>query len=1647
MTKENQILIELLDGVSKWSDIKNKLEQFNTTQTETTSKKTLAGKIFEYFCKYYFQTDPEKIDLYTDVWLYEEIPLNIRKKLNLPSIDHGIDILLKDIDSGYHAVQCKFKNDELKSLSWSGDKIANVFALGTNCQKIIVFSNVADVTKVAKAFGDKYEQILNDTLLELDENAFNRILSIAKGNQLPSIEKFKPRDHQKIAIEKVVTHFKNESRGQLILPCGAGKTLTALWIKEGLKPKTTLVLVPSLALLRQIKTDWARQKNTSFRPLYVCSEKDINKGDDSAVTHSYEIQGPVTTDYKKVRAFLEKEGDKIIFSTYQSIEVVSIASLQIPNFEFGLIICDEAHRTAGSTKKNTFTIVHDNDKLRASKRLYMTATPKVASTSLKTKLGDEYELLCDMSNPTVFGEEAYRMSFGEAIHKKILVDYKIIGIGVTDKEVKKYIEEREFIGQITAEDLAHNFALELVMNKYKAFHGLTFHSKVILAQEFASRHSRFFESIYSESVNGKQSTTYRKKVLDEFKNSAKGIVSNARCLTEGVDVPTIDLIYFCDPKTSKIDIVQASGRALRKDPKGSKKRGYIVIPIFHHIEENLEDEIKRKPIFNYLIQVVRAMCDQDERLEAEINDIASRKGKRSNSRLLIDFKDNEIEKIIKLEGLEKKLQNVLFDEIIEKTKDFWQVMFMQLVDYQKEFQHLEVSRKENPQLCNWIYEQRRQNRAKKLNLLKRNKLDSIGFDWKSEEFREDTDYDDIWWDSYIKLVAYYKEHGNSDIPARYKKDKPLGTWVVAQRAKRRKNELNQDRIDLLDELDFSWDAKVKIFDQFCQKLIEFKQKYGHTNVPTISADFPKLGKWTNKYRSIINNGELQPNGSIKYSGSSLSKKQLERLESLGFKNSVRKTRWEDYYNDLKEFYDNHGHSRPIQSEEPQLYYWVYKNRKNQEDLTDEQTKLLEALDFDFSFDSKYSRSGSTQNWMERLTQLKLFKDENENFDITPENEVFEGLYDWLVYQRRLFNNETLDAEKFKKLKSIGLDFDTDFLSFTEQEWEKKFEAVKELYNNTGSFFISSTDIDNRPLLSWLRYQKKLEKEGKLDEEKRKRLLELGYSFTHTYRGKGNNSKPRNEEQWLQKLADLKEYSEKNGTFLIPKSNEEYSHLIPWLQYQKKLWREDNLSSDREAKLLGIGFPFEESYRGKTLSSIGRSSEEKQSVDEVWLDNLNVLKSYYDEFKTWLIPTDSEEYKSLKAWLQYQRQLFRNGKLNEDKVSKLTEIGYSFDLDFRGRKPQNNLIDWEEKLEELSFYFSKYNTFLIPKSLPQYQDLKKWLVEQKRLYKNNRLTDEKLEKLNKIGYSFDVNYQGKKFEFEVNPSSRPTKTNTKSTSFDSWEQTYLLLLNFKISEGHCNVPRSFENKTLANFVTRNRFLYKKGELETEKIEKLKLLQFEFTAPKSNAWNNKFEELETFFKKNGHSNYQKSDGNPSIYHWILGQRVAKRKNKLASDKIAKLNSIKFIWEPNSKGASPRDDDWFDKLIELKKYKEEFGHTNVSQIDPKYKKLGRWLNDQRVYKKGRKNTKGEITYLSEEREAFLEELGVIWDMKEHEWDTKLNLLKEFYEKYGHFNVKQSDKEFDGLYYWIYNIRKKGTSKVNITKLSTISFPIDELKEIENE
>ena len=777
MIVENQILIELLSEVDNWSDLKVKLEKFNTAETETTTKKTQAGKIFEVFTKYYLQTDPKKTELYKKVWLYDEISIDIKETLRLPSIDHGIDILLQDFDNNFHAVQCKFKNDESKSLSWSGDKIANVFALGTNCHKIIVFTNASDTTSVAKAFEEKFEQIAFDELNSIEPEIFNSIYDLARGNHPKELIKHTPREHQKNAIEKVVIHFANNNRGQLILPCGAGKTVTSLWIKEEIKSKTTLVLVPSLALLKQIKNDWARHKSFLYSYLCVCSEKDIdNDQEDSVRLHTYEIGGPVTTVSENVKVFLLKEGEKVIYSTYQSIEVIINAVKTINDFSFDLVVCDEAHRTAGSKDKNTFTLVHFDKNLPAKKRLYMTATPKIVSKKLKRKLGEDYELFCDMSNPEIFGEEAYHMTFGEAIDKKILVDYKIIGIGVTDKQIKQQIEERRYLGNYTADELANNYALDLVMTNYQAFHSISFHSKVLLAQNFSKRHKDFFENVYSKSVDGNQTTALRSKILHEFKESPKGLVSNARCLTEGVDVPSIDLIYFCDPKSSVVDIVQASGRALRLDPSGKKEWGYIVVPIFHHEDQDVELEIKKKPIFQHLIQVIRSLCDHDERLRAEINEIAYKRGKNENSRIKLDFSGSTIENIIKLEGIEEKVRDVLFDEIIEKTSSNWELRFQHLKEYIEKNGHSTISKKDsdNSDLYYWVTSLRKTYYEGRIEYAKKKRLNEIKFDWKGELRREIYDLAENWKQIYSKLEAYFKQNGNSDIPVRYI-DKTLGT--------------------------------------------------------------------------------------------------------------------------------------------------------------------------------------------------------------------------------------------------------------------------------------------------------------------------------------------------------------------------------------------------------------------------------------------------------------------------------------------------------------------------------------------------------------------------------------------------------------------------------------------------------------------------------------------------------------------------------------------------------------------------------------------------------------------------------------------------------------------------------------------------------
>lgn len=414
----------------------------------------------------------------------------------------------------------------------------------------------------------------------------------------------KPRDYQKNAIDAVIAGFKSADRGQLILPCGAGKTMVAMWIAQKMNAKRILVLVPSLSLLKQIKDEWIAA-GLDLPRMCVCSQADIDT--DSIAYSESEIDSNVTTDPFIISHFLNNNDEHIIYSTYHSSDCLSAGILKARG-EFDLIICDEAHKTAGVKMKNSaFITVHDNKKIPAKKRLYMTATPRIL------KIGSERSNDCFcMDNSTIFGTEFFNMSFKEAIDKNILVDYQIVAIGVSSPEIKLELDKRSMLSnEDNILQMAHNYALEKFMRQYDAKHAITFHSSVIKAKNFAKNHIELL-GVNTYHVNGKQTATQRRALMDSFEQSDYAVMTNARCLTEGIDIPSIDVVYFCDPKNSKIDVIQAAGRALRRSSNG-KKVGYIVVPLFHSAGSDVEKTVDAS-LFSNLMSIIRAIGSQDGRL-------------------------------------------------------------------------------------------------------------------------------------------------------------------------------------------------------------------------------------------------------------------------------------------------------------------------------------------------------------------------------------------------------------------------------------------------------------------------------------------------------------------------------------------------------------------------------------------------------------------------------------------------------------------------------------------------------------------------------------------------------------------------------------------------------------------------------------------------------------------------------------------------------------------------------------------------------------------------------------------------------------------------------------------------------------------------
>ncbi len=465
------------------------------------------------------------------------------------------------------------------------------------------------------------------------------------GKPLKKLPRNKPDEHQKDAIKNVVKGFRKHDRGQLIMACGTGKTLTTLWINERLKSQRTLVLVPSLSLISQTFKEWNRDCKKPFDPLVVCSDQTVLKGgEDALIESTAELGVPVTTNLGEIRSFLRKprERPSVVFCTYQSSDLIAEAQKSRAQV-FDLVLADEAHRCAGA-KAGLFATVLDAGKIKAKRRLFATATPRYFTPQVRKLAKNRNHELTSMDDQSQFGPIFHELNFAEAIKRRLLADYQVVVFGVTDQEARRLAEKAELVKttdnvEIDARTLAAQIGLAKAIRKYDLKKVISFHSSVAKARTFSNENNeasfarrtakmprgvRPTGRFWTDHISGKTPTERRNSLIKHFSNlpsNMRGLLANCACLGEGVDVPVLDGVAFIAPKRSQIDIIQAVGRVIRKIRDAEEvKIGTIVIPLFIDDSEDA-DEALSDSVYEPVWRVICALRAHDKTLAEQLDKV------------------------------------------------------------------------------------------------------------------------------------------------------------------------------------------------------------------------------------------------------------------------------------------------------------------------------------------------------------------------------------------------------------------------------------------------------------------------------------------------------------------------------------------------------------------------------------------------------------------------------------------------------------------------------------------------------------------------------------------------------------------------------------------------------------------------------------------------------------------------------------------------------------------------------------------------------------------------------------------------------------------------------------------------------------------
>ena len=609
------------------------------------------GRAFEPLVTKVLRSDPLYQAHFAEVWRWSEWP-------GRDGGDIGIDIVARRHDGGLAAIQCKCQNriDKHHIDSFLSESQRRI--LGEPYVERYIFTTATEWSDNAKrAISDIDPPVQRVDFFGLDGLSIDWSPYLADEDaDLGSLPRKQLRPHQVKAFNDVLDGFQANDRGKLVMACGTGKTLTALRISERMAGEGGRVLfaAPSLSLLAQSMREWGADAEIPLRAYGVCSDVKVGRGNDGDSTRAYDMPIPATTDAGLLAESASKDSSgrmTVVFSTYQSMEVIAEAQeMGLPAFD--LVVCDEAHRTTGALRADeasSFLLVHDNKKVKSKKRLYMTATPRIYAPSAQLKAKEENIYVASMDNKTQYGPEFHRLSFAEAVEADLLSDYKVTILVMSESQIARDYqrllaegqeladvgrvigclnglakidpEGREFVGDSEPMHRAVAFSNTIAASE-------RFVELVELEQDDKARETRNL-SIKGEHVDGKSGVVERERLLswlraDMTTAQTCHVLSNARCLTEGIDVPALDAILFLQPRKSQIDVVQAVGRVMRKAK--NKKYGYIILPVVVASGKDPEGVLDSNDAYSHVWQVLQALRAHDERFDAYVNKLDLNRG-------------------------------------------------------------------------------------------------------------------------------------------------------------------------------------------------------------------------------------------------------------------------------------------------------------------------------------------------------------------------------------------------------------------------------------------------------------------------------------------------------------------------------------------------------------------------------------------------------------------------------------------------------------------------------------------------------------------------------------------------------------------------------------------------------------------------------------------------------------------------------------------------------------------------------------------------------------------------------------------------------------------------------------------------------------